>query len=92
MPRKKKDGRFINYYIDRTIFERLEQYADDKGQPMTTALERILEEHLDRYDAEQAEKRNVQKLCPNCRTLVRGDRCPDCGSRWLDAPTEADYC
>lgn len=92
MPRKKKDGRFINYYIDRTIFERLEQYADDKGQPMTTALERILEEHLDRYDAEQAEKRGAEKLCPNCRTLVQGDRCPACDNRWLDVPTAADYC
>ena len=54
MPRKKKDGRFINYYIDRRVFERLEQYAAEKGQQMTTAIERILEEHLDRYEAERA--------------------------------------
>ena len=48
MPRKKKDGRFINYYIDRTIYERLERFAEDKSQPMTAALERILEDYLTR--------------------------------------------
>lgn len=51
MPRKKKDGRFINYYIDRHIFERLERYAHARGQQMTTAIERILKEHLDKYEA-----------------------------------------
>lgn len=73
MPRKKKDGRFINYYIDRHIFERLERYADDKGQQMTAALERILEEHLDRYEADLAA---MQNYCPNCHVLVQGTRCP----------------
>ena len=47
MPRKKKDGRHINYYIDRMIYERLEEYADEKGQTMTTALERILKHFFD---------------------------------------------
>ena len=42
MPRQKKDGRHINYYIDRKVFEELEEYAQEKGQTMTTALERIL--------------------------------------------------
>lgn len=92
MPRKKKDGRFINYYIDRTLFERFEQYAEEMGQPMTTALERILEEHLDRYDAQKMEKWKVPKLCPSCRLIVRGPRCPDCGSRWLEEPKDSDYC
>ena len=27
-----KDGRYINYYIDREIYERLKKYADDRGQ------------------------------------------------------------
>ena len=46
MPRKKKDGRHINYYIDRMIYERLEEYANEKGQTMTTAIERLLEKAL----------------------------------------------
>ena len=50
MARPKKDGRHINYYIDRMIFERLEEYADEKGQTMTTALERILKQFFDKND------------------------------------------
>ena len=53
MPRKKKDGRHINYYIDRVIFERLEEYADEKGQTMTMALERILKQFFDKNDEEK---------------------------------------
>lgn len=89
MPRKKKDGRFINYYIDRTIYERLERYAEDKSQQMTTALERILDEHLTRYEAEQS---SVERYCPNCHILVRSTRCPRCDKRWLEEPGYNDYC
>ena len=53
MPRKKKDGRHINYYIDRGIYESLEEYADEKGQTMTTALERILKQFFDKNDEEK---------------------------------------
>ena len=53
MPRKKKDGRHINYYIDRMIYERLEEYADKKGQTMTMALERILKQFFDKTDEEK---------------------------------------
>ena len=53
MPRPKKDGRHINYYIDRLIYERLEEYADEKGQTMTTALERILKQFFDKTDEEK---------------------------------------
>ena len=47
MPRQKKDGRHINYYIDRKVFEELEAYAQEKGQTMTTALERILSQFFE---------------------------------------------
>ena len=53
MPRLKKDGRHINYYIDRMIYERLEEYADEKGQTMTMALERILKQFFDKNDEEK---------------------------------------
>ena len=61
MPRKKKDGRFINYYIDRHIFERLERYAHAKGQQMTTAIERILLEYLDKYETAHPFKNTIPK-------------------------------
>ena len=53
MPRQKKDGRHINYYIDRKIFEELEAYAQEKGQTITMAMERI----LSRFFEEQEQKR-----------------------------------
>ena len=56
MPRKKKDGRHINYYIDHMIYERLEEYADEKGQTMTMALERILKDFFERTETEQTGK------------------------------------
>ena len=89
MPRKKKDGRFINYYLDRNLFERLQRYAEDKGQQMTAALERILEEHLDDYEAELA---SLENYCPNCHILVQGTRCPVCDKKWLEPPKPEDYC
>ena len=89
MARKKKDGRFINYYIDRLIYERLERYADDRGQPVTAALERILDESLTRYEQEVA---SVERYCPNCHILVRNTRCPCCDRRYLEPPQPEDYC
>lgn len=89
MPRKKKDGRFINYYIDRNIYERLERFADDKSQQMTTALERILDDYLTRYEAEIAK---VERYCPGCHILVKDTRCTVCGKRWLEPPKTEDYC
>ena len=70
MPRKKKDGRYINYYLDRQIYERLERYADDKGQQMTTAIERILKEHLDKYEAALNSKGGLTMFCSNCNLLT----------------------
>lgn len=92
MPRKKKDGRFINYYIDRQIFERLERYAEEKGQQMTTAIERILQEHLDQYDAEHANKGGMIMYCPNCNVLTNDSRCTVCGSKSVREPRADDYC
>lgn len=46
MPRAKKDGRRINYYIDRQIFEAAEAYAQKMRYPMTTAIEVLLEKGL----------------------------------------------
>ena len=56
MARPKKDGRHINYYTDRMIYERLEEYADEKEQTMTMALERILKDFFERTETEQTEK------------------------------------
>jgi hypothetical protein len=44
MARPRKDGTYINYYIDRELVEKHRDYAEEKGQTMTMALERILED------------------------------------------------
>lgn len=49
MARPKKDGVFINYYIDRQVKEMLDKYCEEKGQTNTMAIERILKEYLSNY-------------------------------------------
>lgn len=47
MARQKKEGTHISFYLDSSILERLRAYADDKGQTVTLALERLLTKSLD---------------------------------------------
>jgi hypothetical protein len=53
MPRAKKDGRYINLYIDQKIYEQFRAYAEEKGQTLTTAFERIVSEYLNAQDDEK---------------------------------------
>lgn len=61
MPRAKKDGRRINYFIDRIIYENVEQHALEKGQTMTMAIERLLAKGLEAERAEQEKLLNRNK-------------------------------
>ena len=63
MPRAKKDGQHINCYIDRTLCERLKAYADEKGQTMTMALERILKQYFESENNEAIDKYDMEALC-----------------------------
>ena len=92
MPRPKKDGRFINYFLDRSIYDRLKAYAEDKGQSMTTAIERILSAHLDQYEQEHPASASEPRYCESCGILTGTGRCPSCGSRELRVPLPGDYC
>lgn len=47
MARPKKDGQYINCYLDKTLYLRLCYYANEKGQTKTLAIERILKQHFD---------------------------------------------
>lgn len=53
MARAKKDGEKISFYVDRQVMEDLRAYAEEKGQTVTLAMERILRAFL---DAEKADK------------------------------------
>ena len=50
MPRPKKDGEKVSLYLDKAMMDRLRAYADEKGQTITTAMERIITTHLDDQD------------------------------------------
>lgn len=47
MARAKKDYKALNIKIESTIYERLENYAEEKGQTKTKAVERLLTKAMD---------------------------------------------
>lgn len=49
MPRQKKNGVNINYFIRRDVKEKLDAYCEDVGQTATMAIERILDDYLTKY-------------------------------------------
>lgn len=48
MPRAKKDYKNISLKMDSKIHAMLVAYAEDNGQCLTTAVERILKERFDK--------------------------------------------
>ena len=47
LARAKKDYKALNIKIESTIYERLENYAEEKGQTKTKAVERLLTKAMD---------------------------------------------
>lgn len=47
MPRQKKDGHYINCYLDAKVYNTLCRYAEDAGQTKTLAIERILKKFFE---------------------------------------------
>lgn len=47
MAREKKDCKALNVRIESAIFNRLEAYAEEKGQSKTKAVERLLTKAMD---------------------------------------------
>ena len=59
MPRQKKDSVPICYRIEKSVHERLQAYAEDKGQTMTMAVERLLTKALDAEEKKEDAKKLV---------------------------------
>ena len=51
--RPKKNGKYLNICIELPIYERLEVFCKESGQPKTTAVERALTAYLDEYEEKQ---------------------------------------
>ena len=49
MPRRKKDGKHLNIYLQSDIYDTLEKYSKEKGQTKTVAVERILQSSFEKY-------------------------------------------
>jgi hypothetical protein len=47
MPRQKKDGRYLNLYLNRALHEEFEQFCETLGQTKTVASERALRMYMD---------------------------------------------
>ena len=48
MPRAKKDGKYINIYMDKKILEAAEEYSDKIGVPKTRIIEDAVKEYLEK--------------------------------------------
>ena len=59
MPRQKKDSVPICYRTEKSVYERLQAYAEDKGQTMTMAVERLLTKALDAEEKKEDAKKLV---------------------------------
>ena len=46
MSRTRKDGKFLNAYIDKTIYDKFENCCSRLGQSKTTGIERALEMYI----------------------------------------------
>lgn len=47
MPRPKKDGKVINYYVRKDLVDRLEAYSEKTMIPKTSIVEAALQNYLD---------------------------------------------
>lgn len=60
MSRQKKDGHYLNCYLDAQVYDTLCRYAEEAGQTKTLALERILRQFFETngFSAEQPERKD----------------------------------
>ena len=56
MPRQKKDGKYINIYMQRSLVEAVERYSEETMLPKTAILERAVQEYLERNNVEMDDK------------------------------------
>ena len=50
MPRAKKDGKFLNCYVNKKIMDKLEKYCDRTSIPKTSVVEMALQQYLMQFE------------------------------------------
>lgn len=65
MPRPKKDGRYLNLYLDRALHDEFEQFCERLGQTKTVAAERALRMYMDamKQNPEQIMRERDERTC-----------------------------
>lgn len=58
MPRKKKEGQFLNAKIDQELFDRVVTYCERTRLSKTAVMEIALQEYLDRVMKENNNTKN----------------------------------
>ena len=48
MARPKKDGKYVNFYMDSELLKRLEKYCEETGLSKTAAIERFIAKGLEK--------------------------------------------
>ena len=56
MPRQKKDGKYINIYMQRLLVVAVERYSEETMIPKTAILEKAVQEYLERNNVEMDDK------------------------------------
>lgn len=51
MPRAKKDGKFLNCYVNKSIMDKLEKYCERTSIPKTSVVEKALQQYLMQFEA-----------------------------------------
>lgn len=50
MARQKKDSKPFSIRMDKKIYDKLEAFCEDSGQPKTLAIERAVNMYIDDYE------------------------------------------
>lgn len=49
MPRPRKDYKILSCRIEKNVYEQLDKFCEQSGQPKTVAIERILGNYFSKY-------------------------------------------
>ena len=60
MAREKKDGKRVNFYMEKGILDMLDQYCSEVGQTKTIATERILKQALETYFSDKETRNGLE--------------------------------
>ena len=50
MPRKKKDGKITNFYLNIEVLNLLEKYCEETGLSKTTAVEQFIQKGIGNFE------------------------------------------